>query len=246
MCGRYVSPESAAIERAFHIGQSNSNPFGRRLNVLPTEQVPIVRRARDRDLELTLARWGFAPGWWKEPKPPTNTFNARSEEAPDKPMWRHSLTNARCILPAEGWYEWQAVERPDPDTGEIKVVKQPHYIFRRDRRLVGIGGLMSLWHPSADSAVLTCAILTRDAPASVAVVHDRMPVVLSEEKYDAWLDPSLTDSEGVAELVSTAEMEFEHYPVTPRLNSAKTDEEDFTREWKPEPPAAPRTRDLFS
>lgn len=113
MCGRYVSPETAAIERAWHIGRSNSNPFRRRYNVLPTTLIPILRRAHDTDLlELTEARWGLIPHWWTKAKPPTSTINARSEEAAGKPLWRFPYRNARCLIPAVGWYE---CKRPGMD-----------------------------------------------------------------------------------------------------------------------------------
>ena len=101
MCGRYVSPDQAAIERAWHIGRHNSNPFVERYNVLPTTSVPVLR-FHDGALELTSARWGFIPFWWKQAKPPQSTINARSEEAAGRPMWRHAFARSRCLLPALG------------------------------------------------------------------------------------------------------------------------------------------------
>jgi putative SOS response-associated peptidase YedK len=107
MCGRYVSPEQAAIEHEWPIGRANSNPFPRVFNVAPTTLVPILRLDRESDeLELTAARWGLIPHWWKDNKLPAHTINARSEDAPTKPMWRTALRNWRCLIPAEGWYEW--------------------------------------------------------------------------------------------------------------------------------------------
>ena len=99
MCGRYVHPDSAAVERAWHIGRHNSDPFERRYNVLPTSQVPMLRAAPGSgELELTSARWGFIPHWWKAGKAPQSTINARSEEAAAKPMWRHAYRHARCLI----------------------------------------------------------------------------------------------------------------------------------------------------
>jgi putative SOS response-associated peptidase YedK len=227
MCGRYVSPETAAIEREFHIGRANSNPFGRRFNVLPSTQIPLIRLAEG-VRELTEARWGFAPPWWKKPKPPTACFNARAEDAAGKPMWRGAYAGGRCIVPAEGWYEWQEAELVDSQSGEIKRVKQPHFILRADRRLVGLAGLMSVWHSRPGEPILTCALMTRAAAPSVADVHERMPVVIQDEALDAWLDPHMSDPREVARIIAAAQSEFVHYPVTRRLNSAKTDEEAFT------------------
>ncbi len=148
MCGRYVSPEQAAIERAWHIGRTNSNPFRRRYNVLPTTQVPIIRRAADTDeFELTHARWGLIPHWWSKPKPPTSTINARSEEAAGKPMWRHPYRHARCLIPAVGWYEWKLMKSIDAATGEIRTYKQPFYLRAEREVPVCFVGLMSTWDP---------------------------------------------------------------------------------------------------
>src|SRR5450631_4205517 len=107
MCGRYVSPDEAAIERFWEINRrSNTDPFRRRFNVAPTTTVPIIRRAEDGAHELCEARWGLIPHWWKQEKPPALTFNARSEEAAVKPTWRNSYRHLRCLMPALGWYEW--------------------------------------------------------------------------------------------------------------------------------------------
>src|SRR3954468_11983781 len=114
MCGRFVAPDTAAIERAWQIGAQNSNPFPRRFNVAPTMPVQIVYADRAFGAPLLgEARWGLVPGWWKEPKPPSHCFNARVEEAETKPMWRESLRRSRCLVPAEGWYEWKDAERGD-------------------------------------------------------------------------------------------------------------------------------------
>ncbi|MGE5130366.1 MAG: SOS response-associated peptidase [Sphingomonadaceae bacterium] len=218
MCGRYVSPDTAAIERAWHVGRGNSNPFARRFNVLPTTSIPIIRGKRETgELELAEARWGLIPSWWKQDKPPTYSINARAEEAATKPMWRDAYRRARCLIPAEGWYEWKKV-------GERK---QPHYIFRRDRRLVCFAGLMAEWTNEGGVPLASCAILTRDASPSVADVHDRMPVVLPDELLVRWARADVQRPEEVASMVRLAQSEFEHYAVSARLNSAKDDRADM-------------------
>ena len=226
MCGRYVSPETAAMERQWHIGRGNNNPFRRRFNVLPTTNIPILRRAADaHELELTEARWGFIPFWWAQPKPPGHCFNARSEVAAKKPMWRDAYRKSRCLIPAEGWYEWKAVETTDPATGEIKTQKQPHFIHRADRALICFAGFMSSWAPTGEEHKLTCAIVTRSAAPSVADVHDRMPVVLPETVFDMWTDPAPRAAEEVADHIASAQIDFEHYAVSTRLNTGKNDDE---------------------
>jgi putative SOS response-associated peptidase YedK len=214
MCGRYVSPDIAAIERAWHVGRGNSNPFGRRFNVLPTTGIPIIRaNAESGELELAEARWGLIPAWWKQDKPPSYSINARAEEAAAKPMWRDPYRRSRCLIPAEGWYEWKKVGGG----------KQPHFIFRRDRRPVCFAALMAQWLDAAQRPLLSCAILTRDASPSLAEVHDRMPVVLPDELLVRWARPDVQKAEEVAGMVKLAQSDFDHYAVSGRLNSAKDD-----------------------
>src|SRR5262245_57886642 len=115
MCGRYVAPDEADLERFWHLGQGHNPLRGivARYNVAPTTQVPILF-TKDGALELHLARWGLVPMWWSKDKPPPSTFNARIEEAATKPMWRQPLKDSRCLVPALGWYEWKEGEQVDP------------------------------------------------------------------------------------------------------------------------------------
>ena len=148
MCGRYVSPETAELERLFHIGRHNGNLFKQRYNVAPTMEIPVLHQSPEVEgYELSSARWTLVPHWWKQDKPPRFTHNARIEEAAGKPMWRDAVRSGRCLIPATGWYEWQEVQRVDPATGELKPAKQPHFIYQPDRSLACFAGLMSLWMP---------------------------------------------------------------------------------------------------
>jgi len=213
MCGRYVSPEQASIERAWKIDRSNSNPFARRFNVQPTTAVPVLI-LEDGARTLGAARWGLIPHWWKQDKPPTFTINARLEEISGKPMWRDPIRRSRCLLPAEGWYEWRAAAG----------AKQPHYLTRRDRRPFCFAGLYSVWRD-----VPSCAILTTQALGPVAEVHDRMPVVLADADHAAWLDPALHDA-SVATAMALRPMapgDFEHFMVSRRVNNARNEGADL-------------------
>jgi putative SOS response-associated peptidase YedK len=228
VCGRYVAPDAAAIEAAWHIGRQSSNPFAVRYNVQPTSMVPILRGEPARgEPALVEARWGFIPPWWKQAKLPSHCFNARSEDAREKPMWRGAYRFARCLVPALGWYEWRDAERTDPRTGEIRAYRQPHYIYRPDRRPVCFAGLMASWRPPGKEALLSCAILTRPAVPAVADIHERMPVVLEESFFADWLDPGLADPDKVSAIIRAGQSGFAHHAVTPRLNAAKTDEPEF-------------------
>lgn len=226
MCGRYVHPDDAAIEREWHVGRGDGNPFGRRFNVAPTMTVPVLRAdPRTGGLTLVGARWGLVPQWWKEASPPKLTINARAEEAAAKPMWRQAYRGARCLVPAEGWYEWRAMEHVDRATGEVRRFKQPFYIHRADARPFCFAGLMSAWRaPGADEETLSCALLTRSAAGPAAEVHDRMPVVLPEDAFAAWTDPQLTDAARVAALLAgRARTDFAFHPVSTRVNSARNE-----------------------
>jgi putative SOS response-associated peptidase YedK len=232
MCGRYVSPEEAAIERFWHIGRHNSNPFPRRYNVTPTSIIPILRLDRSTgEIELVNARWGLIPNWWKEPKPPRTSHNARSEEAAIKPMWKGPLAKSRCLIPAAGWYEWKQVERTDPATGEIIKAKQPHFFHLPDDQLFAFAGVMAMWKaPDQDAAQLSCALFTRDSVGTAAEVHDRMPVVLSKVAEASWLDPQMIDpARAMAAAMHDGVTVVEHHPVSSRVNVASSDDEGLVR-----------------
>ena len=224
MCGRYVHPDDAAIEREWHVGRDSGSPFTRQFNVAPASSVPMLRRDRKSgELVLTGARWGLIPHWWKEAKLPNFTINARTEEAAAKPMWRHAWRHARCLIPAEGWYEWRELERVDRETGEVGRYKQPYYIHRPDARLFCFAGLMDFWRaPGADDATISCAILTRPAAGPATEVHDRMPVVLPARAFDEWSDAGMTDPARVASIIAEcAESDFTFHPVSTRVNSSR-------------------------
>jgi len=212
MCGRYVSPDQASIERAWQIRRSSGLGFPRRYNVQPTTEIPVLLLDSG-ELALVAARWGLIPHWWKQEKPPTFAINARLEEAAGKPMWRDPMRRSRCLLPAEGWYEWQ----------EVAGGKQPHHIRRTDGRPFCFAGLMSTWKEQ-----LSCAILTKAAAGPVAEVHDRMPVVLPDEAHAAWLDPTLEDASAFAREHAQSR-EFTHYTVSKRVNDARNEGPDLVQ-----------------
>lgn len=229
MCGRYVSPDTAAIERTWQITRSSGDPFPKRFNVAPTMAVPVIWHGAG-GLELASARWGLIPSWWKQAKPPGNCLNARSEEAAGKAIWRDAFRVSRCLVPMLGYYEWQELERVDSATGELKKYKQPHYFFVEPDRPGASAGLMSSWAAPGQVPMVTCAILTRAASPSAAQIHDRMPVILPLDAQAAWLDPNVADAAKVAEIIDRrAISDVRHYLVSPRLNSAKTDEAEFIK-----------------
>ena len=235
MCGRYVTPEEAEIERFWHIGRHNNYPFARRFNVSPTSIIPVLRLDRATgEIELVNARWGLIPTWWKDAKPPRTSHNARSEEAATKPMWKGPLGKFRCLIPAAGWYEWKQVERTDPVTGEIVKAKQPYFFHLPDDQLFAFAGVMAMWKPANDDHwQATCTIFTRDAVGPAAEVHHRMPVVLPKDAEAAWLDPTLTDAaKAMAVALEKGVTEVKHHPVSSRVNTAAVDDPQLTQEEK--------------
>ena len=227
MCGRYVSPTQAEMERYWELTDAQTrNPLDQHFNVSPTALVPMIRLDDTGRIDLAAARWGLVPFWWKEAKPPRNTFNARSEEAAVKPMWRHPAAKARCLVPAVGWYEWKEVERIDPLTGEVTRFKQPYFIQSRDKSLLAFAGLMSrrTVEGTGGTAEFTCAILTRDATGPAADIHTRMPIVLSRDAHSAWLDPELADPARAIELARRlAGTDLVYHMVHPRVNNSRSE-----------------------
>lgn len=221
MCGRYVPPDEAAIERSWQIGRRNWPGWIKpAFNVAPTTIVPIIMRDAGATLVLAAARWGLIPHWWKKETPPTLTFNARSEEAAQKPTWRQSLRTMRCLMPARGWYEWNESEPVRNDSG--RKVNQPYFVYSPGTDVIAFAGLWSMWERPGTAPLVSCALLSKEAAPRIAHIHHRMPVVLKPEQYDAWLDPA-TSASDVAELIATAKVDFEGYRVSTKVNSPRND-----------------------
>jgi putative SOS response-associated peptidase YedK len=222
MCGRYVTPEEAAMERYWTIGRHNWERFIRPLfNVAPTTRVPVILRGEDGTLEGHEARGGLIPSWWKQPAPPSMTFNARSEEAAGKPMWRTALKSQRCLMPLRGWYEWQVVPGAR--------AKQPYFIHVPGQEVLAFAAIWSRWAAAQGETTLSCALLTRDAAPVIAPIHHRMPVVLHREDFDEWLDPA-TPAERVQAMLQQSRTDFTGYPVSTMVNNARNDSPDLLRE----------------
>ena len=216
MCGRFVTPDEAAFERHWQVGRHNWRWHWKpSYNVAPSATVPIIRLENGQTV-VDGARWGLIPHWWKQPKPPMRSINARSEEAGTKPMWRHAMRSERCLIPAAGWYEWSGTERTLGTSG--RQVKQPYYIHADDD-VIAFAGLWSVWKPPEGDPVLSCSILTRDAAPGIASIHNRMPVVLPVDHYEQWLDVSVPASE----LLTAAREDFAGQQVSPTVNNTRND-----------------------
>lgn len=183
MCGRYsITSPPEAVRRVF--GYPEQPNFPPRYNIAPTQPVPIVRRAAAGEgrREFVLVRWGLVPSWAREigSKP---LINARSETVADKPAFRGAFRHRRCLVPADGYYEWWRGGSGRP---------QPYNIRRKDGGLFAMAGIWETWVGADGSELDSMAILTRAATPVLRPIHDRMPCVVRNEDFDAWLDPIAT------------------------------------------------------
>ncbi|WP_329255677.1 SOS response-associated peptidase [Actinoallomurus sp. NBC_01490] len=180
-------------------------------------------RARSEDVrELHVARWGLVPFWAKDVSIGARLINARVETAHEKPAFRRAFALHRCVVPADGYYEWQAT-----DGG-----KQPHFIRPADGGILAMAGLYAVWRSpdAAGGRLLTCTILTTEATDDVGRIHDRMPMLVEPERFGAWLDPALTDPDEVRSLlVPAAEGRLESYPVSTAVNKVANNGPELVR-----------------
>jgi putative SOS response-associated peptidase YedK len=157
-------------------------------NIAPTQQVPVLRQdAKQPVRRLSLMRWGLVPYWAKDPAIGASMMNARSETAATKPAFKEALQRKRCLIPADGFYEWQRTAKS----------KQPFCFEVREGEMFAFAGLWDRWRGTDGTVLETCTILTTAPNQLLADVHDRMPVILSSENYDLWLDPGVPGTRGV-------------------------------------------------
>ena len=233
MCGRYASSANANVLRVeFDVDDVFDGLPGPDYNVAPTVAVPAVfeRRVRESgEVRRRLAPlvWGLVPSWAKDASIGSRLINARLETVADKPAFRKAFAARRCLLPADGFYEWYT---PDGSEGlpRSKVKKQPYFIHRSDGGLLVMAGIYEIWRDPAkdrgdDTAWLrTCSVITTQATDAVGHLHDRMPMVVAPEQFDAWLDPTQTDPERALHLLGVTEPgELTAYAVSTRVNSVQ-------------------------
>ena len=215
MCGRYeLHSNPAAIALAF--GLAHPPDVHARYNIAPSTDVPIVRVNAEGHRELVRMRWGLVPRWAKDTAIGARMINARGETIADKPSFRIAYRRHRCLLPADGFYEWMTV-----GSGESSR-KEPQRIGMADGSLFGMGGLYERWRGADGNVLDTCTIVTTEANALLKPVHDRMPLVVPPQHYARWLDPAEAD---VADLIAphpSAAMAY--HPISARVNSVRHDD----------------------
>lgn len=219
MCGRYtLSGGERALKREFgvHAGGSALLP---RYNVAPSQAVPVVRRDPDGTRRLDMLRWGLVPGWARDRSIGNRLINARAETVAAKPAFRSAFQRRRCLIPADGFYEWRA----------LAGARQPYWIGFSDRSLFAFAGLWERWKAAEDGPFLeTCTVITTDANRVVATVHGRMPVILPPGAYDAWLDPASTRESLGSLLRPCSDQRMVAYPVSRRVNDPRNEGADLS------------------
>ncbi len=221
MCGRFsliANPDELAehFKIDFEPGLEFAPTWEPRFNVAPSQPVKTVY-VPDTSAQRAVVerRWGLIPSWAKDPKIGNRQINARSETLAEKPAFRQALKQRRCLVAADGFYEWSGPPRS----------KQPYYIALDDQAIFGFAGLWERWRNPEGLEVESCTVITAAANSLLGELHSRMPVILDPEQYEAWLDPS---SQTAAELLALLRSHrcdaLRYYPVSYRVNNVAYDD----------------------
>jgi putative SOS response-associated peptidase YedK len=263
MCGRYAAsarPEDLVEE--FEVEEDRTAEPARSVlarpqdppprtpdyNMAPTKQAPVVLTRAPRQAtgetsaeppapvrQLRLLTWGLVPSWAKDVKVGQRMANARAESVLDKPSYARAAKARRCLVPAEGYYEWQV--SPTATDAKGKPRKQPFFIHRADGQPLAIAGLYEFWRDKAvadpddpDAWLTTFTVITTDADPGLDRIHDRQPLILEREDWDRWLDPTLTDEDTVRELLAFHQPgRLDAYPISTAVNATRNNGPDLLR-----------------
>jgi putative SOS response-associated peptidase YedK len=229
MCGRFTLTERdrSLVEARLGVPAGALADYAPRYNIAPTQPWFVVV-ARYENRAILPARWGLVPYWSKDASRAANHINAKSESVESTPAFRQAFEQRRCVVPADGFYEW---------TGP-RTARQPVWIRRRDRQLLLFAGLYEVWKPAAGVAETTFTILTCAANSTMAAVHNRMPVILSDRDADDWMNPREAHPLTLKRmLIPAANDLLDLQPVSPAVNDVRNE--------GPELLAAPIQRSLF-
>lgn len=215
MCARYVlSLPPEAMRRLF--GYVERPNFPPRYNIAPTQPIAVVHADLDGTRHFLLVRWGLIPAWTRDAATPSLLINARAETAAQKPSFRGAMRHRRCLVPADGFYEWR----------QAGAASQPYLVRRRDGAPFAMAGLWESWMGAEGSEIDTGAILTTAANRLMAKIHPRMPVILAPEDWERWLDCGARRPADVAELMRPAADDLlEAVPVSTRVNAVVHDDD---------------------
>lgn len=221
MCGRFaIDTNIETIREQFHINSIDELP--KSFNVAPTESA-LCLLLSDEGLAAVQMRWGIVP-WYTKGKKPLLLINARAETVAEKPAFRQSLKNRRCLMLMSGFFEWKHEQQ------EKRILKQPYFITRHDKKLMAVAAVWDYFKPQADIAIPSCCVLTTQANELLSPLHDRMPWILSEEQQKEWLQTGQFQEHDVEVVMHHNEkIDLDCYPVTTSVNSALYKEKDTIR-----------------
>ncbi|QZY30152.1 SOS response-associated peptidase [Nocardioides coralli] len=240
MCGRYASsrkPEDLVEE--FEVVDSRvEQPLEPDYNVAPTKEVyAVMERKPSRDSEedpqrqLRTLRWGLVPSWAKDPGIGNRLINARMETVAEKPSFKRAFAARRCLLPADGYFEWYPTSQR---TAAGKPAKQPFFIRPQDGGVLAMAGLYEIWRDPTrddddpDRFRWTCTVLTTEAEDAVGHIHDRMPLMVERERWGTWLDPRVSGADDLLGLlVPAAPGQLEAFPVSARVSNVRNNGPDL-------------------
>jgi putative SOS response-associated peptidase YedK len=229
MCGRYTLTSPEDIAGRFGLGALTETHIEPRFNVAPSQGVPVIV-GRESGPDLTTMRWGFQPAWMRTDGQRPPPINARSESLLDRPMFRGAVAHGRCLIPADGFYEWMAI--PGSKT------KQPMYIRLKGGELFAFAGL---YVQGPNDVGETCVIVTTAANEALSPIHERMPVILERDVEMRWLDPDLEDGQAaLSYLQPVAPERFESYPVSSLVSSYRNQGPELIVPAEGAPAGAPR------
>ena len=213
MCGRFVitSPPQALRQIFGYAEQPNFPP---RYNIAPTQPIPVVI-TENGVRHFRLMQWGLLPAWVKDPRKFALLINARAETVKEKPAFKNAIKRRRCLIPADGYYEWQTSEQH----------KRPYFIHRGDGSPIGLAGVAETWIGPNGEELDTVAIVTAPASADLAALHPRVPVTIPPEHFEFWLDCNAHDVDAVVALLrGPDEGEFVWHEISTRVNRAANDD----------------------
>lgn len=210
MCGRFAQRRSPkTLAKQFQVTEVPD--IEARYNIAPTQNILAVQETPD-GREMKWLKWGLVPSWAKDASMGARLINARSETVAEKPAFRDAFKRRRCLIPADGFYEWQRTEGK----------KQPYFFQLKEEQLFGFAGLWDRWKGEDGSVIESCTILTTQANEVLAPVHDRMPVILHQDDYELWLDEDERKQELLKDLLQPYPAdEMTSYPVSTSINNPR-------------------------
>jgi putative SOS response-associated peptidase YedK len=215
MCGRFVLSSPVSIIAEEFNAEHSLFDLEPSYNIAPTHKIVIVQKEGVN--KLIQCRWGFIPAWAKDPKIGYKMINARSETIAEKPAFRSAFKNQRCLIVADGFFEWQREGK----------TKKPVYIKLKSDKAFGFAGLYSVWTSPEGEKACTCTIITTEANELLEPVHDRMPAIIPKEKYDIWLDPNVQDKDSLLTLLKPYNYpDIEAFYVSSKVNSPAYNSKD--------------------